>query len=497
MDQEIDKLAEQRFKELKKDADTEEMLNANIIANNIVSLLSIKMPFDYAKAQGKPCVVNCSWCLPMHLSSDFSSLDAFLKKLTGPGRILVAGAGNDGDAHIYCEKPEGLTTWKPKVFLQSNEAIFTFQCDQEFQMKVDIYKKNDTDPDCSSGTLTDAEIRQMENNSVNQLRWEYVNKTGQKEDVTLTFFSGKNGMGDYTYMVHLCLPLEYHKEHFDGMEIKFDTQGKLKLMGQANAIIFEKVYEYSNPYTVGWPGISPSAISVGVTSHRNLVTNVDGKSVFASGNKNNENCIVNWSSCGPTIDGRIKPDVVAPGYNIVSARSKFILNTNEGKDDQDKVVARAMDGGESREVLMLSGTSMASPVMAGVVALWLQAKPDLTPDAIKEVISRTSKQLDSQMTYPNNIYGYGEVDAYAGLLDILDIKTSIPTLSTRQAAITLKGHTLYIEDVTEPVTVNIYNLSGNLVFSAVATNGTVQLPQLPAAVYAVQAGAIGSSLIRL
>jgi len=90
------------------------------------------------------------------------------------------------------------------------------------------------------------------------------------------------------------------------------------------------------------------------------------------------------------------------------------------------------------------------------------------------------------------------VDAYAGLLDILDIKTSIPTLSTRQAAVTMNGRTLRIEGATEPLTVNVYNLSGQLVFTAATSaDGTVTLPQLPAAVYAVQVGKIGSTLIRM
>jgi len=499
---ELNKLSEAKLKELKKDADTEEMMNAKIQLNHIVSLLSIKIPFDYAKAQNKPCVVNCSWTHPMNLVTDYTSEDAFLKKLTGPGRILVAAVGNDGDSHIYCEKPEGVTTWSPKVILAKNEATFTFHCDKEFKLNMEIYSKNGTSPAYETETATGAKIRSWEESETNGFYWDYITKDNEKDQVNILFNSKKNGTDDYSYKVYVHVPSEYFKEEFDELVLKFETQDKMKLMGQGSAISFyanstDEVNLYNNPYTVAWPGISPSAIGVGLTSHRSYVRNIEGSYTYSSGNKNKEGYIVNWSSCGPTLDERRKPDVVAPGYNIVSARSKFYLNTEEGKDDNSKVVARAKDGGEDREVLMMSGTSMASPVMTGVVALWLQAKPTLTPDEIKQVISRTSKHLDSNMTYPNNTYGYGEVDAYAGLLDILGINTSIPTLSSKQAAITLKGHTLYIEGATEPVTVNIYNLSGSLVFSAVANNGTVQLPQLPAAVYAVQAGTIGSTLIRL
>ena len=113
------------------------------------------------------------------------------------------------------------------------------------------------------------------------------------------------------------------------------------------------------------------------------------------------------------------------------------------------------------------------------VALWLQAKPTLTRE---EVITTLS---------------YGEVDAYAGLLDILGVTTAIPTLSQKLAGVTLQGRTLCIEGITEPTTVNIYTLNGQKVFSTQTADGRINLPSLPAAVYAVQCGTLGSSLIRM
>ena len=148
-------------------------------------------------------------------------------------------------------------------------------------------------------------------------------------------------------------------------------------------------------------------------------------------------------------------------------------------------------------MLMLSGTSMASPVMTGVVALWLQAKPDLTYDEIIATLSRTCKKPEPNKTYPNNLYGYGEVDAYAGLLDILGVTTAIPTLSQKLAGVSLQGCTLRIEGLTEPTIVNVYTLNGQKVFTAQTADGIVTLPNLPAAVYAVQCGTLGSSLIRM
>lgn len=50
------------------------------------------------------------------------------------------------------------------------------------------------------------------------------------------------------------------------------------------------------------------------------------------------------------------------------------------------------------------------------MALWLQADSTLTPDRIKDIISKTSRQYDDTLKYPNNIYGHGLIDAYAGML---------------------------------------------------------------------------------
>ena len=64
---------------------------------------------------------------------------------------------------------------------------------------------------------------------------------------------------------------------------------------------------------------------------------------------------------------------------------------------------------------------MAAPVVAGIIALWLQAKPDLTREEIIDAFSHTCRQPDAALSYPNNEYGYGEIDAYRGLLHLLGI----------------------------------------------------------------------------
>jgi len=111
--------------------------------------------------------------------------------------------------------------------------------------------------------------------------------------------------------------------------------------------------------TIASPGISPKVITVGAMNDKDTVSRADDQ-------------IASFSSRGPTIDGLVKPDVLSPGVNIISLRSP-----NSYLDKQNKT-ARV-----DNDYFNLSGTSMATPICAGIVALILQSRPDLSPDEVK------------------------------------------------------------------------------------------------------------------
>ncbi len=128
-----------------------------------------------------------------------------------------------------------------------------------------------------------------------------------------------------------------------------------------------------SPRTVGSPGCARKVITVGATNDRDEVAS--------------------FSSRGPTADGRVKPDVVFPGVDIVSCRA---AGTSMGTP-VDERYTRA------------SGTSMATPHATGVAALLLEAYPDLTPAQVKARITSTAADLGLDP----NIQGSGRGDAYA------------------------------------------------------------------------------------
>jgi subtilisin family serine protease len=100
------------------------------------------------------------------------------------------------------------------------------------------------------------------------------------------------------------------------------------------------------------------------------------------------------SSQGPTRDGREKPDIAAEGTNVVAAKGFT---------------------GDPDEWMALSGTSMASPLVAGVIGLMLAVEPRLTAAQIESIIRRTAKPLPGTSFTWSNAAGFGVIDPTACL----------------------------------------------------------------------------------
>ena len=75
---------------------------------------------------------------------------------------------------------------------------------------------------------------------------------------------------------------------------------------------------------------------------------------------------------------------------------------------------------------------MSTPAVAGIIALWLQANPHLTPQDVLGVMERTSRSCGDYGEKTPWYCGYGMIDAYSGLLDVLGM-TNIEGLSREQS----------------------------------------------------------------
>jgi hypothetical protein len=158
---------------------------------------------------------------------------------------------------------------------------------------------------------------------------------------------------------------------------------------------------YRNPddrFNVASPAAGPGALAVG--AYKNKVhAGQTGNTPYDVG------ALSNFSSKGPTSDGRIKPEITAPGENVESAIASNAIFP----------VSRTTQFGE---VGFQSGTSMASPVVAGGVALLLQARPDATHHQIEQWIvnnAKTDQYTSSAGSLPNGAWGHGKLDLHSAM----------------------------------------------------------------------------------
>ena len=83
---------------------------------------------------------------------------------------------------------------------------------------------------------------------------------------------------------------------------------------------------------------------------------------------------------------------------------------------------------------------MACPIAAGIIAQWLEAVPTLTREQVIEAFKATCRRHDPSLVYPNNDYGYGEIDAEAGLMYLLEHPDGIASPKPSPEGEDLKSH---------------------------------------------------------
>ena len=129
----------------------------------------------------------------------------------------------------------------------------------------------------------------------------------------------------------------------------------------------------------------------GTSSWHYMTSPADADSIIAVGAVSSSGIKAGFSSFGPTSDGRIKPDVSAQGVSVfatVPGNSKATYSSSFG------------------------GTSAAAPLTAGVAAMILSARPELTPIQVRDALRTTASNANS----PDNNIGWGIINAYKAVL---------------------------------------------------------------------------------
>lgn len=376
--------------------------------------LGFKYIFDYAERMHQPCVINFS----EGSSQDFHGYDQLyyelLAKLIGPGRIIVSSAGNDGARNSYIHKNIGKE--RAGAFIMGNEKRFscTAKSKQTFTFRISVYDNVDSPQIVDISTVNVC-------NAQDSLLTDSLLVGGKKYRWRVLAYPNSYDTHETAYDFQISSP----------SKLGDSPQVSLQVIGRDADIELYRMSGYMFPhsldpvldagdcrYTIFSPSSSPDVICVGSTSYRTQFVNYLGeKKVYDSGQKGIRSA---FSAMGPTLDGRIKPDVMAPGQNIISSYSTFFINNPKNVNASVKSDVRHFKYNDRTYAWNANaGTSMSAPVVTGAIALWLQADPTLTPADCLEIFAKTCSHYDTSLSYPNNLYGYGQIDVAAGLREVL------------------------------------------------------------------------------
>jgi minor extracellular serine protease Vpr len=386
---------------------------------NIAGILDgINYVFTKAALIDRPAVVNLS--LGSHVGPhDGTSLtDKGIDNLVGPGKIVIGAAGNEGDTPLHIGHQFSNDTIKTFVGFENPANPF-------LDGIIDQWGSPNSDFSVSL-LFTNSDLTLVHKTAF------YAASLGRADSVTV-----KIGEDSLNYIItgvakyntnekpNLLVEINRLKSKYWVTLIVTSNNSKVNIWNHGvndGAKLYDtlaggaKIPSYiagDNEITVGEiGGTSKKIITVGAYVTRNnwkplwydLVTEPDSIGALAP-----------FSSRGPTADGRVKPEITAPGEVLLSS-----YNAGEnGIANNRKIVNEVYKGEIIHYFGAMSGTSMACPMVTGIVALMLQANPRLGPEQVKQMLQQNARQ-DSYTGNigPNgsNIWGWGKVDAQQSVL---------------------------------------------------------------------------------
>ena len=477
--------------------------------------LGIDDAVQYAKLSGKkpkPCVINLSLGSNVGAHDSTSVMNRFLA-LCGKEAIICVAAGNEAD------QPIALTA----KFDKADSTVQTFirpMMEGEYKTPSKTYYNLRNGQICAySNNADEFELQIVVTNAARDNKVAVripvaTNTNGQPVTyssggeyaitgavVNSTFAKAFNGYisaasikdqetGRY-YVLAQFLTSDNQTTNKDG-NYKLGLIIKSKKAGQRVDVYGDAQFVYFDDYdqkdwvkgsrngSISDMACAANVISVGSYNVRNHWPSLDG---YVYGyNKKGQNDdfpageVSRFSSYGTLADGRNLPDICAPGASVVSSVNTYCVTNPTMGYTNAALQAKFDQGGKTYFWHQSLGTSMATPVVAGAIALWLEANPNLTYKDVVRIIKETAVK-DNYVTSTGDPvqWGAGKFDAYAGLKQVLLEKNTsgIQGVKTEQKELPIlnmtgsRSFTVFLANAKQ-LNVRAYNLSGQLVQSHVA-----------------------------
>ncbi len=370
-----------------------------------------------AQQDGKRLVVNMSWGLYYMGTLDGNSLiSQALDQFSAEGVVFCISGGNNGDVNFHLMRSFSGDTLRSRVQFYPYSAnpnmwgqSLTMWDEQGASFSTGFQVLNS-----SMGTIVESPWYHTATQT------DYVDSLLVLGTDTIWFNLAAEAADPLNGRSHVRLRIK-------------NTNTSLKVVMQATAssgtVHFWNVTELSNDvgnwgqefqagqagwtagdhqYGIGEPACTESAITVAAYS---------SEYVIPGGSNTYGGTIATFSSLGPTLDGRIKPDIAAPGVAVASSISSFT-------DNAYTAVLTVPFMGRNYPFARFSGTSMSAPAVTGVVAMMLQADPTLTSADIRDIIRATARTDSHTGVIPpdgSTQWGMGKINAYHAVTDVLGI----------------------------------------------------------------------------
>ena len=482
--------------------------------NDMFIAYGIEYMAEYAYKQQKPLVVNLSLGSNLGTHDGLGVMSQYLDAMSKQDNILFCiSAGNEGDMNIALNKTFAAEDTVVRTFIRP--TVFTTADKTIRYGQIEIYS-NDSIPFDTQLVMWNtkrnrAALRMGAEGSPDAIGHYWVSsKDYATTDADIISpelakgFQGYVGFGSLLdevsgryitivdYMTFNDSTYNNNNQYLLGLEIK----GK---PGQRIDAYCDGVYTDLSSYEIdGWQSGSTdgsisdmactkSALAVGSYNVRNDWFSLDGYK-YGYDNYFVGNGVSEFTSHGLLPDGRRLPHLCAPGATIISSTSTpFVM------DGQNGIGPAYLQGCTTDEQYFwehMVGTSMASPVVAGAVALWLEANPKLTPEEIKEIaISTCSKDADYDA---NNLrWGAGKFDAYAGLKKVLSDLSAInsPEADTIRPIVEMHGKfvVVFMAGASE-TECTLFDMIGREVASSksVGSDASLDCSSVPSGIYVLK-----------
>lgn len=463
--------------------------------------------FQTAKEAGKPAVCNLSLGGHDGPHDGTSLFEQTIANLVTPGYMIVAAAGNEGAAFAHAGGT--LTAGRPGVAfyitdLFAEEALLNawFDANAVTTVRVVAYDADDAGNLVKKATSPAFTVGGPGESNV-------ALAAAGTTYACLAFESAArntaNGRGSFSLMLDNSCGSETDigSWYFD-VQVSGTASGRIDLWDVLGSGYFYDDTLGATGVTellggagssVGSPATARNVIAVGSYVTTNTYVDMNGATQQLLDDDDNLvalGSLAGYSSQGPSLDGRVLPTISAPGEVIAAPLSS--LSLPEGWVTEEEV---AQGGGYA----YFGGTSMASPFVAGVVALMLEANPRLTYDQVSTILTSTARRDAFTGTTAGNLFGAGKIDAVAAVREAARLATDAAG-EARTAGLALDAigpnplrgaaAVRFALDGTAPADLVVYDALGRTVArlaTAVATPGaheaTLDASSLAPGVYVV------------